>query len=189
MRPDIAAIRTHTLLTAPWTSWDVASVMVALYFLNNHWGDTQILLLCWALMNWVRFTSQLGFQNFIIRGNHFYFPHWEMGSVIPCSPYLSPYGCWSRSKLSLSIPADSFPQSRKHIVSFNPQVARSGINCAALDIIPHVSKISVSIFTPKNNLTSFFIYMFTILKWYFKIRNVNFYLGYNLTKFLVYAQF
>lgn len=118
------------------------SITVALCFLNNqgNWN----LLLCWALMSWVQRTSQLGFQDFMMCRNRFYFlfcTDQQGANIIAFSPCLSAFGCPSRSRLSFSILQGSFPQSRKHTVSINPPLGGYKIYVAGLNIMRKLKQV------------------------------------------------
>lgn len=125
-------------------------IMFALTFLNNLWGKNQNLL-CLVLTSWAQFTSQLDFGISLCIGIIFISSFLLPGKLLlslAFSTCLSPFGCLSGSRLSLSTVWTSLPQSRKHPVSFNPQLNGSGINFAALDIIPLVSKRHSYLFPP-----------------------------------------
>lgn len=160
------------------------SITVALCFFSNHQGNRN--LLCLALMSWVQFTSQLGFGTLWCVGIIFIslFSAQQGGDIIAFSTCPSPFGCPSRSSLSLSILRGSFPQSREHILSFSPSSIGWMWNtfyCCRHNTSSTQNKWEY--FNPKKRIHEIdFLYVFLILKWYFKIKKINFYLEYALSK-------
>ena len=106
-------------------------ITFSLYLLNDHWVENQNHLLCWALMSWARFISQLKFQYFITCRNHLYLLSLLPGKVLSSfafSTYLASlqlhnsmrlWALPSQSKLTLSIYELVFPRTKSVLLSLD----------------------------------------------------------------------
>lgn len=107
-------------------------IIFALYLLNDHWDENQNHLLCWALMSWAWFISQLKFQGFIMCRNHLYLPPLLLGKVLSSFAFST---CLASLQMSIWKQAytlclwASLPQSKKHI---GPHLDGSEMNFSAL---------------------------------------------------------
>lgn len=106
-------------------------IIFALYLLNDHWDENQNHLLCWALMSWARFISQLKFQGFIMCRNHLYLPPLLLGKVLSSFAFST---CLASLQMSIWKQAytlclwASLPQSKKHT---GPHLDGSEMNFSA----------------------------------------------------------
>lgn len=119
-------------------------IIFALYLLNDHWVENQNHLLCWALMSWARFISQLKFQCFIMCRNHLYLLSLLPGKVLSSFAFST---CLASLQISISKQAyslylwDSLSQNKKCIIISGSHLGGSEMNFAALCTILLYTKI------------------------------------------------
>lgn len=156
------------------------SIMVALCFLNNHWGNRN--LLCLALMTWVQFTSQLGFQDFITCGKHLYFflllPGKALWSLL-CPPAWAEDSCPSGRRLVFPLPG-SVPRAENMLLASPSPAWLWGTLCCPRHNSSRIQ--NRCILTPSKDPVKQSPYTFAIHKQYLKIKEITFYLEYNLCK-------
>lgn len=153
-------------------------ITFSLYLLNDHWVENQNHLLCWALMSWARFISQLKFQYFITCRNHLYLLSLLPGKVLSSfafSTYLASLQMSiSKQAYSLYLWA-SLPQNKKCIIISGSHLGGSEMNFAALYTILLYPKIF-----PRHDSHSYSRYQVEVLnKWHIFYSSFAFHMPLN----------